>query len=303
MRRDRPRDTYEDSWASDAVWRMIGRTYEVQQQLLKQGNSTTAADAFNALVAGFDFIGTTMDSIGGVDEGSNWQIQGIDRTNFNGPEHSSWRDDKLVRRTLKRSVADGVMTVRYTYFMSPDLRQVRLIAELRMYKRAPRDVRGYAMTLKRRYEYLSPPHARGLRDWHEGEKEAFLQTIEDDFADRTRQYPHNESAYRKDRVELRRALRRSKDRILLPDGMLEAWSQAELHEALQLAAERMASMIRTDLASLPAHDRVEGHMLTVIAPKLDGDPTRIRAREFFRDGENIVYQTGGGNLYSIPKPE
>lgn len=303
IQRDRPRDTYKDTWARPAVWRLIGQTHEGRQRVAALGSDVSAQDAFDRLVKGFDFVGRTVDSISQFDDGSNWSIQGINRTGFIGRESGKWLDDRLVRQMFYRTAAHGVLTIRYTYFMSPDLRQIRLVAEMRMYTRAKRDPRKYAMTLKRRYEYLSPEHDRGRRAWRAGEKEAFLRTIERDMAQRTRRYPQNEAAYRKDRDNLRRALRRDPDAILLPDGMLEAWSPEELHAALELAAERMARMIRTDLARLPANERVEGRMLTVTARQADGDPKRIRAREYFRDGENTVYQTGGGNLYSIPTAE
>jgi len=222
VQRDRPRDTYQDTWARPAVWRLIGQTHDGRQRIAALGSDVTAQDAFDRLVKGFDFVGRTVDSISQFDEGSNWTIQGINRTKFIGLESGKWLDDRLVRQMFYRTAAHGVATIRYTYFMSPDLRQVRLVAELRMYMRAKRNPRKYAMTLKRRYEYLSPAHDRGLRAWRAGEKEAFQRTIERDYAQRTQRYPHNEAAYRKDGDDLRRALRRDPDNILLPDGMLEA---------------------------------------------------------------------------------
>ena len=300
IQRDQPRNTHRDTWGREAIWRLIGQTHEGRRRITATSTDLTAREAFENLVTRFDFVDTTLDSIARFDTGSNWSIQGINRTELDFKGDREWNNDSLVRKVFYRSDADGVMTLRYTYFMSPDLRHIRLVAEVRMYRRAPRSVRKYTTTLMRRYEYLSPAHESGLRPWHRGEKEAFERTIERDYSNRVEMYPHNKSAYKKDRDDLRRELRRNPDRILLPDGMLEAWSPEDLHAALALAAEHMSTMIRADLAQLPADELVDGRMLTVTARQLDGDPKRIRAREFFRDGENTVYQTGGGNLYSIP---
>lgn len=303
IQRDRPRDTYQDTWGRSAIWRLIGQTREGQRRVTAVGTDLSAQDVFDDLVARFDFVGATLDSVAQYDMGSNWSIQGINRTDFIGRESGKWLDDRLVRQLLYRSDADGVMAARYTYFMSPNLRQVRLVAELRLHLRAERDPGKYYMALKRRYEYLAPAHESGLREWQADEKDAFKRTIERDYEDRTLEYPHNKAAYRKDRNDVLAELRRDPEYILLPDGMLEAWSRGDLHDALTLAAERMARMIRTDLSQLPANDLVEGRMLTITGLQPDGDLKRMRARVFFRDGANTVYQTGGGNLYSIPTAE
>lgn len=303
IQRDRPRDSYQDSWGRSAIWRMIGQTHEGRRRVVAVGTDLSATDVFDELVVRFDYVGATVDSLAQYGTGSNWSIRDIKRTNFIGGKSGKWLDGRLVRQMFSRSDADGVMSVRYTYFMSPNLRQVRLVAELRLHLRAARDPRKYYLAIKRRYEYLAPPHKHGLRTWQDGEKAAFERTIERDYEDRTEQYPHNKAAYRDDLNDIQAELRRDPDYILLPDGMLEAWSQDELHGALAFAAERMATMIRTDLSDVPADELVEGRMLTITGLQADGDLKRIRAREFFRDGANTVYQTGGGNLYSIPTPE
>ena len=300
IQRDRPRDTYLDTWGRPAIWRLIGRTQEARQRVTASGADRSAKDVFDDLVTRFDFVGTTVESIADFDARSNWSIHDINRSDFIGHESGKWLDDRLVRRLFYRSNVDSIMSIRYTYFMAPGLSQIRLVVKLRMYSRAERDARYYVMTLKRRYEYLSPVHVNSRRNWWNGERQAFKRAIEYDYVVRTERNPQNEPAYRQDRKEAEAELRRSPDYVLLPDGMLEAWSPDDLHKALRLAAERMANMIGTDLSRLPANERVDGRKLTITGLQLDGDPKRMRARVFLRDGQNTVYQTGGGDLYSIP---
>ena len=82
--------------------------------------------------------------------------------------------------------------------------------------------------------------------------------------------------------------------------MLESWTEEDLSAALDLATQSMATMLERDFKDFPADELVEGRIEGVKALQPDGDRKRIRAREFFRDGNNTVYQTGGGNLYSLP---
>lgn len=276
-----------------------GAAFDIAAGLNDLGTYQSAdPDALDRRPSGFDFHDETMTALAALDDGADWVASAIEEHEFIRDMDGSWRSGFIAGDILRDGFSGAVMALRLTYFVSPDLRQVRLRAELRTYGTSTRKS-GAREVLHRHYEYLGPKNDVVLRPWHDGEKEDLIREIEDTYTASVERQPHNEAAYRQDRD---RALNLIVDRdtILPSRAMREGWPDDKLTNELRTALHAVVHMIATDRKALWKKHEGKGTRSRFQALSPAGKPAGFSGRALYSLGSNTVYATRNGDLYSVP---
>jgi len=120
------------------------------------GADALESRVMNAPATSFDFRGETMRIVEQLDDSGNWETSSLHELAFVEVPDRKFRSKRIATQLLRDDdTTDVAMMLDFLFFVSPDHRQVRLVAGLRTY--TVRRGRHYAIEkLTRRYEYLSP---------------------------------------------------------------------------------------------------------------------------------------------------
>jgi hypothetical protein len=204
----------------------------------------------------------------------------------------------LSARIFRTSDVAYVIYLDLTYFISPELNQIRLIADSFVYTRSELSDNA-SVFYRRSYEYLSPSQGLVLREFDEGEKESLIEAIEAEYEHKLERFPNNRKAYSKDR---RRALKILKNRdIILPMmAMNEGWPGDSVTVGLQTATEHVFQIMRDDLQIIEKMHDEDGEYTRFSCFTRTGKLKEYEGYVVGVLGTNTIYRDQHGNLFSMP---
>jgi len=240
----------------------------------------------------FDFQRAVLDGVNDLDIEAGWLIADITEYEYSDSKRM------LSKGIFRMSDVAYIMYLDFTYFISPELNQLRLIADTFVYARSElsKDV---AMLYSRSYEYLSPSQGLVLRKFDVGEKESLIEAIEAQYEHKLERFPMNRKAYSKDR---RRALKILKNRdIILPMMAInEGWPGDSVAVGLQTATEHIFQIMRDDLQNIDnVHDEDEEYT-SFLCFNRSGKLKKYEGYVLGVLGTNTIYRDEHGNLFSMP---
>lgn len=298
--RYKPEQPTLEGWADPSVWELIALRPGEEIPVKKPVEIGPGVTAFATLIGDFDYLAATSALLETVEEGAEWNARAMRELDF-VDDKGKWHPERAGRRGFVSGHREYLVLVRLWYSMTPDLRRVRLIVQLRMYKQKYRGSWAvYPEEFRRTYEYLSPPLAPALWPWAPGQQQRLIRALDDVYEARLEAYPVNKTTYRREYKRGVRVLERRKTQ-LMPDFLLVTWPQDKLEAALATAAQSVGRMMQFDLRSLPpefyrGHEREQ-----FFAVSAKGKRKQYWGRFLFQDGENSVFQKDGGDYYSVPK--
>ena len=287
-------------WRTDPLWAIpavLGMGIDMANYR-KQGISANAA--VDELAARFDYFGETRRALNSLNIEMDWPISPIFDIDFRSPlDGGGWYVEKHAKRVLGETGADAVIFLHFVYFMSPDLLQVRTVASMKTYH-APRKKKERFVENTRHFEYLSPPVNDVCRRWEAGQRERVAANIERIYQDKLTEYPHNRTAYTKDR-EL--ALKAIADPVIMPPAMVftNCWPDDTLTEALRLGIADLVEMIRADHGLLMPNSNRAGTRVTFVGLSLKGKPRKFKGLLMYENQRAEVVRMNNGDVYSVPK--
>ena len=296
--RYKPERPILEGWADPSVWELIALQPGYRIPVRKPAEIGPGVSAFASLITDFDFFAATSSMLEAVDSGADWYARSMHEFDF-VDDKGKWHPRRIGRRGLVHQDGASFVLIRLWYSMTPDLRRVRLIVQLRMYERE--DVRGWATypeQFRRTYEYLSPPLTPALRPWAPGQQERLIQALDETYKARLKAYPVNKTTYHREYKRGVRVLERRSNQ-LMPDFLLEGWPQDKLAAALTTAAQAVGRMMQYDLRSMPPAYYRNGDKQWFFALSAAGKREKYWGSFLFHDGDNSVFQRGGG-YYSVP---
>jgi hypothetical protein len=247
----------------------------------------------------FDYYHALKNGILELDKNANWELAHLDESVRMGTMK------KIAGRIFVQSNIAHVIFLESAYFVSPGLDQVRAIVDINVFSR-PEDeypqqgvMARTESTYTRAYEFLSQSRGNILRPFHDGEKEALIDSIESDFDRKVERYPNNQAAYEKDR---NRALKLLKNReVILPNvAVSEGWSGRSFPTALQLATDSIMQMMRDDLHDIPSSKAKHVEYVSFGGLSRKGKPKKFKGYIVGQQGPNTIYRDKRGNMYSVP---
>ena len=274
------------------VYGITGLIHGVRS-LANRIDDQTIEDGLESVVGRFDFESSTKNMLATVEVDSNWVAwETEERKSF-----FSLRGN--AKRAFRETPIDYALGFATTYFLSPGLDQVRLIANIRLYKR-PSGRQTPRALFTRHYEYLSPSVGEVLRPFREGEKEALAAKIEEQYDRLSTENPGNAAENAKEKAQLLQRLAR---REVIPAGQAirEGWPDGSMARALHQAGRQVGHMMSMDLRILrgPAPEGDERVRFEVLDE--DGDPDRKRGYRISSFDGNAIYRDDKRNYYSVPE--
>jgi len=292
---ENPQFSYGDPTSSTRMLPEMLRGTGIDQILALDQNRKMGEDvqrSWKVPGSSHDYLHTVATNLGLLSTGTDLIITGIDPLRFNIGSRldASW--------ILKNSDADHVLFFRSTYFMSPELDQLRMRASVDLFSRKsnkPRTRNLYSRT----YEYLSPSRGILFRPFAEGEKDVLTSMIEAHFDNKTEEFPHNSRAYKKDRDRILRAIR-NRDTILPNVAVGEGWSEESMAFEIQTATNHIIFMVQQDLQSRES-DIALNRPIGKFAIMLDnGNSRTIKGNSIGNFENNTIYRDRSGNVFSLP---
>ena len=247
----------------------------------------------------FDYYHAVKNGIQNLDENAHWELSHIDESKHTGKKTST------AGQIFLDSDIEHVVFIESTYFFSPGLDQVRLIVDIDVLSR-PKDVstqhdiiKRTELTYERTYEYLSQSRGILLRPFHDGEKEALIESIESEFDRKVDRYPNNRAVYKKDRDRALKALKK-RDVILPAMALSEGWPGRTFPIALQLATDGIMQMMQDDLIDVHGSKAKKVEYVSFGGLDRKGKSKRFKAYVVGQQGSNTIYRDKRDNMYSVP---
>jgi len=239
-----------------------------------------------------NFEATLLGAINELDRETDWRIYNVEQGDF------AELAGRVANRRFRSIPVNFVLFVSARYYFAPDLNQIVLRSEARIYSRSK--IKGrLPATYTRRYEYLSKSKGNILRPFRTGEKEALIADVEARFTALVEQYPANRKAYSKER---RHAIRILKKRDVIPPIMAlsEGWPGLSFTDELVRATDQLEQMLKVDLHDFPPSRPVKGHFIPFNGLSSSGKPKKLRGHIVDKLGTNTVYRDRYGDMYSVP---
>lgn len=199
-------------------------------------------ESARSLTDAFVFNVAIVNGLSDIDNGAFWRLSEIYPYNFEG------RPRGTAKRIFGTNDVEYILFLKSTYFISPELNQIRLLMETSMYRRRA-NIDLIKPLYARNYEYLSQSRGDLFRSFRDGEKEALIESIESNYDEQVGRYPHNLKAYKKDRKRALAALR-NRDVILPAMAIREGWPDESFVVGLQRATDHVMEMMREDLRDI-----------------------------------------------------
>lgn len=248
----------------------------------------------------FNFDAAVSNIFESIDDESDWDLLQLETIYFEDPETGEVRRRTNAKRILKSGIADVALFFKFAYYFSPELNQIRLLAESQSFTKGREGYVGGGTS--RNYEYLSPSYGVALRPWRDGERSERVAAIDSIYGEKVAENPRNEKVYRLER-QLALAAIDDNQRIPKAQAATEFWTGDLLHGALNLATRHMKFMLHRDLQSLLSSDDYDASKrLTIDHLDRDGNARRIRVQQVGKLDEQKIYRGKFGFLYSIPGP-
>lgn len=248
----------------------------------------------------FNFDAAVSNIFERIDDQSDWELLQLETIYFEDPETGVVRRRTNAKRILKSGITDVALFFKFAYYFSPELNQIRLLAESQSFTKGREGNVGGGKN--RNYEYLSPSYGVALRPWRDGERSELEAAINSIYGEKVAENPQNEKVYRLERQSALAAIE-DNQRIPKAQAIAEFWTDDRLHVALKLATRHMKFMLHRDLQSLFSSDDYDrSKRLTIDHLDRDGNARRIRVQQVGELDEQTIYRGKFGFLYSIPGP-
>ena len=273
------------------VYGITGMIHGIRS-LANRIDDQTVEDGLQSVLGQFDFESATKNMLATVEVNSNWVAwETEERESFFSLRGSA-------KRAFRQTPVDYVLGFATTYFLSPGLDQVRLIADIRLYKR-PSGAQTPRPLFTRHYEYVSPSVGEVVRPFHDGEKEALAAEIEEQYDRLSTENPANAAENAKEKA---RVLERLAGRKVIPPGQAirEGWPDGSMARALRLASRHVEHMMSMDLRILRGPAPESGERIRFEALDRQGDPDRKRGYRIGTLDGNTIYRDNKRNYYSLP---
>ena len=270
----------------------VGSSMEGVASLARRDSEAKMEEGIQSVARALNFEAAVLGVINELDFDSNWLLYEVLQGDY------AVQSGRTANRLFSATPVDFVLFIDTTYYVAPELNQIRLRFEVRMY--SPSKIKGrLPATYVRKYEYLSQSRGNILRPFRDGEKEAMIAEIEARFAELVERYPANRKAYSKDRRSALRILN-NRDVVLPITAMDEGWPGSSFKDELVRATNQMKQMLRMDLREIQPSKRVEGQYVPFNGLSSSGKPKKFKGYIVEKLSANTVYRDKGGDMYSVP---
>lgn len=256
------------------------------------------AEVLRGLTAEYDLLGAAHQSTLRVGNHERWNILTVEE-----PTTTVGWDD-IADDAFEAGDAAAVAVLDFDYAMTPQINQVRVHVDQRIYLRSDvkKSDRNRKPTSFRSFTYYSPVHALVTRPFNDGEKEALIEALKSGYGERMLAHPEEADDLQKSMEAELEDLQES-TAIPEPIAFRETWTDQMLKTYLDQSIDHMAFMLRHDweTATVPEEEvRTEDEFMVVNA---NGMLLRDKGKDVARLDQNTIFRSQWGNIYSVPVDE
>lgn len=285
-------------WKDSPAWLLPGLADIGIQISNFRNRHISAAAAVDELAMQFNFFEETDDALKLLESDKHWLMPPVYTINFSSSLSGGWVAESDARRAFRASPAGKAVFLHFVYFMSPDLLQVRVVADMKVFMK-PRSESAMMHAMTRRFEFMSQPVKTECSQWKRGQRDKVLEEVERKYHDKLSAFPHNKKAYTQD---YKLALKSLRDPVTMPPIMVFAncWPADSLPTALRTGILNIVAMIRADF-NPPAQDALEEETRTSFEGlTLNGRHKTFRGVLIGKSGSHSVVRLKNGDVYSVP---
>ena len=285
-------------WKDSPAWLLPGLV-EIGVQISNfRDRNISANAAADQLATRFDYFGETDDALKVLGSDEHWLLPPIYDIAFGSSLNGGWTAESDAKRIFRDGPSEKAVFVHFIYFMSPDLLQVRVVADMKVIRRHA-SASATMQTMTRRFEFMSRPLNAECSQWEHGQRDKVLAEIERKYGDRLSAFPQNKKAYRQD---YKLALRSIKDPVIMPPMMVFAncWPDDSLSTALRTGIVDVVAMIRADFNTSVRITPREEMKMSFEGFTLKGRRKTFRGTLIGESGLQSIVRLKNGDVYSVP---